>query len=243
MAAIHYPRQHTVKPPVGAQVNRAHPLADRLLVQWLMNEGGGSVVYDSARGVGGNSGTITAATWTGHHARAGQAIDFANTAGGTSSQYIDFGDIGVFTGLTEYTLQWWVRFDSVSSFQSVQHKDGTFNFQLNAGDPYLVAFPGGSSAYTIPPAMSANVWTDLVFVWAAGSAQAVYYNGISQTLSLTGSGSGGLANPGATMRLGGSGSSGEGFDGQLALQRVWGRALNGREVADLHAAPFGMLLP
>jgi hypothetical protein len=38
----------TQKPPLGAQINRAHPLAKRLVGCWLMNEGSGNSSRDSS---------------------------------------------------------------------------------------------------------------------------------------------------------------------------------------------------
>ena len=37
-----------IKPPVAARPNPAHPLADRLVGCWLLNEGAGQVVRDSS---------------------------------------------------------------------------------------------------------------------------------------------------------------------------------------------------
>lgn len=44
-------------PPVGARLNRSHPLAKGLVGCWLMNEGNGDVVYDVSGN--GNNGTLT----------------------------------------------------------------------------------------------------------------------------------------------------------------------------------------
>ena len=45
----------TLKPPLGARLNKQHPLAKDLAGAWLLNEGGGSLALDSA---GDKNGTF-----------------------------------------------------------------------------------------------------------------------------------------------------------------------------------------
>ncbi len=50
-------RSYTAKPPLGALINRGHPLAQRLVGYWLFNEGGGLYTFDSSGR--NNKGTLT----------------------------------------------------------------------------------------------------------------------------------------------------------------------------------------
>ena len=45
-----------MKPPIGATLDKSHPLADGLVGAWLMNEGGGLVAHDLSGN--GNDGTF-----------------------------------------------------------------------------------------------------------------------------------------------------------------------------------------
>ena len=56
MALLTRQKRWTVKPPIGAQINWGHPLANGLLSCFLFNEGGGLTVGDLANA--GRSGAI-----------------------------------------------------------------------------------------------------------------------------------------------------------------------------------------
>lgn len=50
MAILAHPRKWSFKPPVGTQINWGHPLANKLAVCFLLNEGGGLYLQDIASG-------------------------------------------------------------------------------------------------------------------------------------------------------------------------------------------------
>src|ERR1700676_1649263 len=72
MSVIIFPKRWTIKPSLGSQINRGHPLAHDLASFWALNESGGLAAKDAA---GINHGAISASVpWVG--GKNGSALSF-----------------------------------------------------------------------------------------------------------------------------------------------------------------------
>ena len=103
------------KPPLGVQINRAHPLARGLIGCWLFNEGGGDKVYDLSGYC--NHGTLNgfafpATTTSGWNpGRDGIGLTFDGT-----NDYVDCADGDFPIGTASRTVEIWIKRSSPDNF-------------------------------------------------------------------------------------------------------------------------------
>jgi hypothetical protein len=80
----------TQKPPLGSQINWAHPLARGLVGCWLMNEGSGNKIWDSVKGRPGIAATGIP-LWT------GDGVGFSGASGNFNCGIIPMAGMQNFT--------------------------------------------------------------------------------------------------------------------------------------------------
>lgn len=134
---------YKMKPPVSARLVPGHPLADKLIACYLMNEGSGVKAHDSSGR--GHHGTLTGgATWA--TGKFGRAVDFDGTGG-----HIVIPDHDDFTpALTPFSVSAWVCMHDASSFhivsKGVLNTNGEWLFQVDTDDLLRVYFMDESVA-------------------------------------------------------------------------------------------------
>jgi len=225
----------TIKPPIGATLNRSHPLARGLVGAWLLNEGGGDIAHNCANICPAldlnfyNHGVA----WTPGD---GGAVDF----GGEADQ-----DSAAMTPAIEstqhFTLLCRLRADAVSSVDGIvatRSPDGN-GLICSSQSGYPLTYMWGGSGWNLSTGLffdddewhqAAMVITPTVgYVWLD---QNVYANTQSHSAkAFTGRWEVGR-DPGY--------SSGRWFDGQVSCVMMWQRALPVSEIRDLYRNPYAM---
>src|SRR5467141_1865038 len=117
MAHTIFPKRWTVKPTLGSQINRGHPLARHLVSFWAFNESGGLAAKDST---GINHGVISASVpWV--SGQNGSALSFD----GTDTHNVNVADNGTLNLTDKVTVAGLVR--STASTASYGIFEKTFN--------------------------------------------------------------------------------------------------------------------
>src|ERR1700730_680247 len=101
MSVIIHPKRWTIKPSLGSQINRGHPLAHDLASFWAFNESGGRIAKDAA---GINHGAISASVpWGG--GKNGSALSFD----GVDTHNIQIADTGTLAFTDKITFAALIR--------------------------------------------------------------------------------------------------------------------------------------
>lgn len=226
-------------PPVGAQINRAHPLANGLLSCWLFNENGGGVVNDCASV---NSGIFTVAPiWSasGH----GPSLKFDG-----STTYVTTLSSPLNPSTQPFTASCWFYVSALpgagSSYSLISQLDGT-----GTGQPWLYidtslqsnkvsSFLGGSATAGATPVT--GMWNHCAVTSSPGTPGTVkvYQNGV-----LTATNAGIIAQSSTgTIRFGANKTPANFLSGQLNDVRVYKRVLTYQEIKEMYANPWGIFL-
>jgi len=226
-----------VKPIRGTMIRTGHPLAQGLFACWLLNEGGGTRVFDSNER---RAGTLrNGAAW--RAGRSGTCVTLDGTSG-----YVDLATheprCNAPTGFS-----WSVRL----RFWQLPAAAGTTPICLDYRGPsghywYLrgrtwdnrldVAFldPQQSVVSVVGPVLEAGRWYDVTFVFD-GTDILLYVDGRLWDAKSPG---GILAGPGLTLRIGHTGLYGP----EASFEHVmfWDKPLPAGHVRRLYAGPYGM---
>src|ERR1700737_3365309 len=101
MSVIILPKRWTIKPSLGSQINRGHPLARHLASFWALNESGGLVAKDAA---GINHGAISASVpWV--SGKNGSALSFD----GVDTHNVQIADTGTLAFTDKVTVAALIR--------------------------------------------------------------------------------------------------------------------------------------
>lgn len=203
-----------------------------LVGHWKLDDGTGTTATDSA---GSNDGTLTnGPVWqpSGGH-DGGGAVEFDGT-----NDYITSAGPGF---LSNFTVSVWVKSPVVpgtGELNSIVRNRGR-NFEIRwdstAGNAGTLGFTTGGGSYQgiSYGTIGANTWYHIVGTWD-GTTLRSYNNGVFVTSSTPGSvpadDSSGVMEKGRNSDFGGY------FNGLIDDVRVWDRALNAGEVADLYNA-------
>ena len=227
----------TKKPPFGSRLDPTHPLSQGLVGCWLMNEGGGNIVFDLVRNY--KLDFISSPVW----GRNGVVLDDA------SSQYLHISDFPMIKDATTFSIVIYANLRNIDtrattlfstsssshgcSFKAEQYDDtGKVGFTFNGVADY-------TSAILTP------VGTDSIFtatrIGASGNLD-IYVDNEHDVLSV-----GTMSDSTYTdMVLGAwpaNGTSGDYVDGTLYLAMVYfDRILSQSEILQLKAEPYAHIL-
>lgn len=228
------------KPPLGRQLNRAHPLARRQLLCCPMFERSGLKTFDHS--FRGYSGTFAgSASWQQGN------IDF----GASTSDLVDFGYPVIGTVLTGLTVEMWWKPKTASTQVLLENGtafiNNTFMITQETSELFAWLVYGASSGDSRKSHIiySVGQWYHLVGVWTSGQRIKFYVNGIVQTgaddLHIA---QGYLKNGNTQLQLGKRpGTTTAASDGACRLLRIWDRELTLSEIASLYINPYQMFEP
>jgi hypothetical protein len=218
----------TTSAPVSVTVTRV--VSTGLVAAYGFEEGSGTTTAD-ASGLG-NTGTITAGTWS-TAGRFGRALSFNGT-----SSLVTIPDAAALRLTTAMTVEAWVRPSSSSSWRCAVLKEtsGGLAYGLYSSDtssrPSGYVRVGSEIDVTGPSAITLNAWTHLAATYDGANLR-LFVNGTQVTSrALTGS----IASSTQPLRIGGNQVWGEYFAGLIDEVRVYNRALSAAEIqTDMNA--------
>lgn len=214
-----------------AEVDWAHPLADRLALFFMMNEGGGTLLYDSA--ISRRRGTVNATiTWVAGSPPSLWALRHGGTLDTLSVTFLPT----IATG-TNYTIDCRFRLNSVPAGTNEGPLLGNatpvhFAVAYNLGAPKLTYF--ATSDTLGATTLTTGTWFHGA-VTVAGTAVTLYLNGISD-----GTGSNGLNYTASSFF---ANSFSDSLTGDLEYVRLWSRVLPAQQILWLSREPYAMVRP
>lgn len=237
------------KPPRGAVLNRAHPLARGLVSCWLFNEGNGLLVNDLCRSYDGTaSGIDSINDWVPTPYGTGLNLD------GVDAE-IGVGDFKELNDVSEFTFHAILSHDVIDSADNILMKySSVINWwcwrSTSDANGYLrLEFVTGGSSYNrgyeYSTLVSDGEWFSTTVVYR-GSGSTIqekvrhYHNGIEQTTS--GSASFPSSSPNFSVPLVISDATGYAcWDGGMALVMVYNTALRPEMVYQLAENPWQII--
>jgi hypothetical protein len=211
------------KPPVGALLNRSHPLAQGLVARWLFNEQGGTRLNDiSGRG---KHGTLTnGPVWN------NQALLFDGANDYVSLPSVAPGSV--------FTISAWVYSSPPSpltdTYSVLCTQDTTQGLFYHDISKKLTYYQSGDHFNNTD--ITDNVWTHVMVTYNAGNGK-FYRNGLPDgTFTVS------AASP--TFTHMGDNPSSETFKGSIDDVRIYSRELSSKEAYELFVSPYcDMLMP
>lgn len=231
------------KPPLGAQLNRGHPLAQGLIRAWFALSGGGLVVSDHA--VRDGTTVNVPGSWSWEASPDGPAL----SSTGADGSYLSGTLVPVLSrGLTFVAR---VRLDTaenlgrVMTFSTANPVNlGYHSANASAGDfRFYVTTSGGTVTALGSGSAQIGVWTTWAGTWDGADPGTVrlYKNGVELA---SGSTTGTLnAVPSGVHILGRSGAATDSIDAALAFALVYDRGLTAAEIKALTTDPYVLLAP
>lgn len=223
------------KPPLGTQLNRAHPLAQGLVGAWVMNEGSGNIINDVARNSLGVF-SPNKPVWV------GTGIDFENTLGDGTCINIKSPKMPTI-GNKPYSLIISLKTESVN----VRSNTGIFSFNIldpmwshdNLGNIRL--FDSDYKTSATPNILVLGKKTTLGWVRYSTETNGLsyYYDGKQNGVATH---ENALVKP-TSIGIGtsrGDDDSGWEYDGVIYYVYFYDRALTPVEVSYIHANPYAM---
>jgi hypothetical protein len=99
------------------------------------------------------------------------AVNLANTAGGTATQYLR----GAWTGFNSFTVSFWFNAQTLSGYANLFiTANATVSVFINAGNNVLMLYVGGTSING--PVISTNTWYNVTAVYQNGGTSSLYVN-------------------------------------------------------------------
>ena len=222
----------------GLLLDRSHPLARGLVGWWPMNEGGGTRVLDiSGNGNHGAFGNITQGATSG---RTGGALGAAVRMDGSDDQ-ITVPTSKSLAVLSDITLCAWIN---ITSFAS---NGVMFDKGANYPNPYALVYytdkrlafargNGASQGYIESVSTIVGGRPEFVVASWSGGVNKIYIDGVLRDSS---SGSNPtVADDGLPLYIGRRSLADVPFAGSMWNLRIYNRALDAREVAQLYADPM-----
>lgn len=233
---------YTQKPPLGAQLNRSHPLAQGLVGCWLLSENGGNRALSAT---GANNGTLLdGPTWV------ASGLNFVRGSDASATKNrVECGNAVVPTYADSYTM--------IASFTPVIPGSGSecvvmgqcpttgsvfqpsMGIGFNATNGRLRAYFASASVNSLLGATTSGLTINMAAVFTGGTNAAIYKNGIfvrNDTIS-------GAANMAGKFLLGAhyrqaAGVYYAGMNGTIHWSMLYNRALSAAEIASLHTNPY-----
>jgi hypothetical protein len=227
------------KPPVGTPLNTSHPLARELVGCWVLNEGGGSTVFDLSGN--GHSGTITGADWSTH----GLSFDETDADNVVNFGVIDFANYKEISVCASFK---WVDSGQSDEFTIVDNFDVTnsagFCLRVEDYPVQIETLVGATSSYSLATTssnISSGQKTDLVLTYRSGGGSAIYTNG---ALASSEDDDEGDLNPTSSanpLLLGQSTKyPNDHYNGEIYYVYIFKRALTPAEIQSLYTQPYQM---
>jgi hypothetical protein len=235
MAHIIFPKRWTVKPSLGSQIHRGHPLAHDLASFWACNESGGLVAKDLA---GINHGAISASVpWV--SGKNGSALLFD----GVDTHNIQIADTGTLAFTDKVTVAALVRPLATANGIFEKTMAGAINKSyLLYVESSLVKFRIVSASVQ-STVISATATSDAWFSVAGtydGANLSIYVNGILEATSAV---TGAIDAGAGVCIIGELGSAVYPFNGRVESVGVWHTALSAADISRLSVEPYAMFVP
>jgi hypothetical protein len=206
-------------------------LTDGLVSHWQLDDGEGITTVDL---IGGNDGTlINEPAWvTGH---TGNALDFDG-----QNDYVDMGDQAELENFSQVTMSAWIYWSGEpGGSDHIAGKERVYKIAVvDSHLKFLTYNNWEGTILTSSASITQNTWTHVAATYD-GSIKYVYINGLKDQSYIETSGDLGSHNRPFTLGAYlGESSHWEGFfSGLIDDVRLYDRALNSTEIADLYAIP------
>lgn len=229
------------KPPPGIQLNRNHPLAQRLVGCWLFNEGSGLRANDLTGN--NNTGVLSSfepfsstSGWTGGNTGTALMFDGLNN-------YVDCGNNPPLNITSDLTLEVWVSPSSSQAAASIISGGTT-----DANKPYEVRLINLALSFILGDGASDISITSLntipidsfsqLLCTVSGTTMDIYINGVFNDFEFFV----GTRQTLVEFIIGRFRNTDNirCFNGKISLVRAWNRALNPTEIQNLYAQPYSM---
>jgi hypothetical protein len=222
------------KPPLGARLNPADPLARWLAAAWLLNEGSGPTIYE-AGGRKANGALTNGPAWVG--GPFGKCLSFD-----AADDYVALSGVPSYASTHSHGYAAWVNTPLTGSYQWVLTTgDDTHGTALAVTTGGLLAFwyLGANFVAVSAGAVPANTLTHIAAFWDATDTKVRFYiNGQLDTTSsaiattwsaaTTGTGRVGMYHAGTSFP----------FSGRLDAPMIFGGLPSGADLRALAADPF-----
>lgn len=244
MAITLFPKRWAARPPMGTQLELAHPLADRLVCALLLNEGGGTRlnltrVLDS---VNGRHSALfqgaTPAVWAA--GKDGPALSVVATSQMTPANPDDFNSL-------QATMAMWFRTSTVASaaLAARAFPSHSWGMRLVTPDNFSarVITTGGSPAANFFTSGVINDRWHLGVITLDDTAKIVrgYLDGVRSATTLPYTGT--FTVPGGSVNLTGSALGLSAYTGLMGPFYFWNRILSFEEIIQLYVEPYAMMRP
>jgi len=229
------------KPPPGSVEDPFHPLSQGCVCHLLMNEGGGSKIYDISGH--GNHGTLNGPSWRG--SQFGGGLDFDG-----STNYVDCGSDKSLDDLTAFSWEFWMYLNSYGQGNLgrplCKKKDITDMFVHTAPDCIVGRInttDGGFSAQTADNSIILKRWYHITFTYDDNGDRKprIYINGFYSGTSGTATGTR-TSDADTNLEIGRRVDGLRQFDGSIDSVRIYNRALPAWEIETLYHDPWCNLL-
>ena len=229
-----------------AHVAKPQAVPDGLVSYWTFDEIDGDNVKDSA---GGNDGTIIDSDLKMVSGKVGKALEFDGAG------YVDIGSEIAELGGASFSFAFWIK-TAVANKAILIKDDGDGSWEFHEKLLYVAQAPDSEGPNTGPVEyvgwgcdwirgsieVNDDEWHHVAMTWD-GSVGLVYTDGVEGTFEVNFNG--GADNAGETVKLGitpGAHSEGR-FEGLLDDFRIYDRALEEGEVAQVMAEPGAAVSP
>ena len=235
-----------IKPTMNSQINWGNPISSELRVCWLLNEGCGQNIYDSALF---NDGTfnMNANSWVGMDG--GPALFFDGSTGfvncGTTPNILLINQPVTVMARIYPTS----GLSTGSRIVSKETANGT-GVRLTILDTGALSLgvSGGTGISRISQAnaVSFNSWQDVVMTWTgnANASTARFFVDNLETLYATSTGGVTLTgNGGGILGIGNRGNLDRSYAGYISFIYLWNRILERSEISQMFSDPYDFIYP
>jgi len=244
MANLFKPSPPTLwKPPLGVQINPAHPLSKGLISASIMNEGGGNKAYD----ISGKNNHFTfngGATWTA--GKFGPAVKFNGSTG-----YLLASDVGFPSSGAARTFSCWISIQSnatkaFASYGKPGNATGGATFQefiplTNSSG--TMGFSNYGLGFNGTKVIPLNTWAHYVIVVKSASSQSLYINGVLDANGAVSISTVLNGNYVLGCRWDGDSSRTEFNQVSIDSPLMYNRVLSATEIQQLYQQPFCFMQP
>lgn len=246
------PYAWTYKPPLGSELDLSNALLNGLLSLWMLNEGIGTVLYDSLSYNTVPMNTVGGPTWQG-----GSQLGLTFNGSQRAQTNLPVSPL-VGANLTNYSVWAYFRTGPTAPtgrqllFGKSDATNSKFEYEIEASDsaatpgnfPCFLAFSagGGTNALVYDSnQLAANTDYQLVGVFSVPYSN-IYVNGRAGSNPATGS----ILNTldsGTPLLLGGRDNGTNFFTGTIYATGFWNRKLTPAEVTSLYLNPYQFIQP
>jgi hypothetical protein len=238
--------------PIWPLVDRTHPINRGLTGYWPFDGQSISTTTTaslSPDGSGfGNDATITAASLVASH-HGGLATSFS---GNSTSHAIVQANVAILGALPR-TFSFWANATSVSVQQAFFGYGSAANLSqfvvyvdvTGVGSIYFATDNG--DWHTGNGVIAANTWAHIAVAYTGGNIQTagsvlIYVNGVSQSLTAAGSGTGPITTTSSHVEIGSDYTNTNPFTGAIEGFRQYNRVLDPVEISQLYAEPYAGII-